>query len=212
MSAILTIARLLFKDKEGRQKAIDAFHDIIEYTTSNEPEVLQYVCALPLDDSLGTEIYMIEEYTNQEANDAHFATKPVQDLVQLFTTGDILAQPPEVHNCPFIAKKTSGSPLPISSNPAIILMNSPSKSGSTLQSIGELKNIAETSISKDEGISLFAVVEDKDANSIRVQCVARNWDALANFQASVLDGSVGHVEMVNIRPIDGFLGRKVMDG
>jgi hypothetical protein len=61
MTAILTIARLVFKDAVARQKAIDSFHKIIEYTTSHEPEVLQYVCALPVDDSLRTEIYMIEE-------------------------------------------------------------------------------------------------------------------------------------------------------
>ncbi|KAA8621490.1 hypothetical protein PtrSN002B_010992 [Pyrenophora tritici-repentis] len=208
MPAILTIARLFFIDKNGRQKAIDAFHDIIEFTTPNEPEVLQYVCALPMDDSLGTEIYMIEEYTNHEAQDMHLATKPVQNLLQLFSTDDILAQPPEVHNCPFVAKKTFGSPLPISSTPAIVLLNYPSKSGSAIQSAGKWEEIAEISISKDQGISNLAVVEDKDANSIRVQCVARDWNAFADFQASVLDCSAGDVEMVKIKPIDGFLSRQ----
>jgi hypothetical protein len=62
MTALLTTARLVFKDSAARQKAIDAFHKIIEFTTPHEPEVLQYVCALPVDDNLGTEIYMIEEY------------------------------------------------------------------------------------------------------------------------------------------------------
>ena len=62
MSGILTTARLVFQSAEARQKAIDAFRKIIAYTTPNEPEVLQYVCALPVDDSLGKEIYMIEEY------------------------------------------------------------------------------------------------------------------------------------------------------
>lgn len=61
MSSILTIDRLRFKNKEARLIAIDAFHDIIEYTTPNEPEVLQYVCALPLEDSLESDMYMIEE-------------------------------------------------------------------------------------------------------------------------------------------------------
>lgn len=61
MTAILTIARLPFKNTESRQRALDAFHNIIEYTTPKEPNVLQYVCALPLDDSLGTELYVIEE-------------------------------------------------------------------------------------------------------------------------------------------------------
>jgi hypothetical protein len=61
MSGILTTARLVFKDSAARDKAIEAFRNIIAFTTPNEPEVLQYVCALPVDDSQGNEIYMIEE-------------------------------------------------------------------------------------------------------------------------------------------------------
>lgn len=61
MSTILTTARLVFKDTQARQKAIDAFHKIIEFTTSQEPDVLQYVCAIPKDDIERNEIYMIEE-------------------------------------------------------------------------------------------------------------------------------------------------------
>lgn len=87
-------------------------------------------------------------------------------------------------------------------------MNIPSEAGSALQSITKWKEIAEASVGKVDGVSLFAVVEDKDANGIRVQCVAQDWDAFANFQASVLDSGTGHVEMVKIRPIDGFLGRE----
>ena len=147
-------------------------------------------------------------YTNQAANDAHFATKPVQDLVQLFTTGDILAQPPEVHNCLFAAKKTSGSPLSILSDPAIVIMNVPSKPGSAPQPVEEWKDIAEISMSKAKGVSVFAVVEDKEGNSIRMQCVAQDWNAFADLQSSVLDGSLDRIETVKIRPIDGFLGRE----
>lgn len=62
MSGILTTARLVFKDSKARAKAIEAFRKIIAFTTSNEPEVLQYVCTLPVDDTAGNEIYMIEEY------------------------------------------------------------------------------------------------------------------------------------------------------
>ncbi|RYF31189.1 MAG: hypothetical protein EOO38_31740 [Cytophagaceae bacterium] len=62
MSGILTTARLVFKDSPSRDKAIEAFRNIIAFTTPNEPEVLQYVCALPVDDAAGNEIYMVEEY------------------------------------------------------------------------------------------------------------------------------------------------------
>jgi hypothetical protein len=61
MSGILTTARLVCKDTNARKTAIEAFRNIIAFTTPNEPDVLQYVCALPVDDNLGTEIYMIEE-------------------------------------------------------------------------------------------------------------------------------------------------------
>ena len=64
MSGILTTAKLSFKSGEARQKAIEAFGKIIAFTAPNEPEVLQYVCALPVDDSAGTVIYMIEECVN----------------------------------------------------------------------------------------------------------------------------------------------------
>lgn len=67
MSGILTTARLVFKDGPSRDKAIEAFGKIIGFTTPNEPEVLQYVCALPADDSNGNEIYMIEEYVVNES-------------------------------------------------------------------------------------------------------------------------------------------------
>jgi hypothetical protein len=65
MTGILTTARLVCKDSQAREKAIEAFRKIIAYTTPNEPEVLQYICALPVDDSVGTEIYMIEEYVKK---------------------------------------------------------------------------------------------------------------------------------------------------
>lgn len=62
MTSILTTARIVCKDAAARGKAIEAFRKVVEYTTPNEPEVLQYVCAVPYLDDLGNEIYMIEEH------------------------------------------------------------------------------------------------------------------------------------------------------
>jgi hypothetical protein len=44
------------------QQVLDAFHKIIEFTQPHEPEVLRYVVTLPVDDTTGTVLYMIEEY------------------------------------------------------------------------------------------------------------------------------------------------------
>lgn len=43
-------------------QVLDAFHKIIAFTQPNEPEVLRYVATLPVDDTTGTVLYMIEEY------------------------------------------------------------------------------------------------------------------------------------------------------
>ncbi|KAF2026464.1 hypothetical protein EK21DRAFT_33570, partial [Setomelanomma holmii] len=155
MSGILTTARLVFKDSASRDKAIDAFRKIIAFTTPNEPEVLQYVCALPVDDKAGNEIYMIEEYANQAASDAHLATQPVQDLIQLFTTGDALAGAPEVHNCPIRHNKRAGSPLTVSFNPAIVLVHSTS-SGVSDFTEGASK------------LHAVVVVEDNETKGVRI--------------------------------------------
>ncbi|KAI4709858.1 hypothetical protein J4E89_005087 [Alternaria sp. Ai002NY15] len=207
MTAILTTARLVFKDAAARQKAIDAFHKIIEFTTPHEPEVLQYVCALPVDDSSRTEIYMIEEYANQAASDAHLTTKPVQDLIRLFTTGDVLAQPPEVHNCPIITKKTS-SPVLISSNPAIVLLNIPSKPDtSAIKQAEKWSELSQIVMKSVKGVSSFTVVEDREAKSTRVESVLQSWDSFAAYQEFMVDGRRDGADLVKIRPIDGFVGR-----
>ncbi|KAG9193957.1 hypothetical protein G6011_03992 [Alternaria panax] len=208
MTSILTTARLVFKDLDARQKAIDAFHKIIQYTIPHEPEVLQYVCALPVDEKLETEIYMIEEYANQAASDAHLATKPVQDLINLFTAGDVLAHPPEVHNCPVVTKKTSASPIPISSNPAIVLMNIPSRSGLSTKDAGKWDEMSQIVMKSVNSIFIFTVVEDHEANSTRVEAVLQDWDAFTGYEEFMIEGRRDTAEVVKVRPIDGFVGRE----
>ncbi|KAH6523276.1 hypothetical protein HBI56_083950 [Parastagonospora nodorum] len=196
MTGILTTARLVFKDTSAREKAIEAFRKIIAFTTSNEPEVLQYVCALPVEDKSGTDIYMIEENANQAASDAHLATKPVQDLIQLFTTGDVLAGPPEVHNCPVQHKKSLGQPLLVSSNPGIVLLHSTSTGADAwakaVEDINEL--------------SFSAVVEDDETKGVRLELIFDSWSRYEAFEMS--DAVKGAENATKIRPIAGFLGRE----
>lgn len=146
-------------------------------------------------------------YANQAASDAHLATKPVQDLIQLFTTGDVLAQPPEVHNCPIITKKTSGPPVPVSSNPAIVLMKIPSRSNLSAKEVERWCELSLIIMKSVKGVAAFTVVEDREANSTRVECVLQSWDAFAEYQKFMIDGRRDAAEVVKVRPIDGFVGR-----
>jgi hypothetical protein len=147
-------------------------------------------------------------YANQAASDAHLATKPVQDLIQLFTTGHVLAQSPEVHDCPVVTKKTSRSPLPVSSSPAIVLMNIPSKfelSNKDVERWHELSQIVMRSV---KGVTSFTVAEDREANSTWVEAVLQSWDAFAEYQEFMIGGRKDGAEVIKISAIDGFVARE----
>lgn len=143
------------------------------------------------------------------------ASKPVQDLIQLFGTGDLLAQPPEVHNCPISSKHTSGAPLPISSNPAILLVNVGYRPGTTVHSLEGWKDFAKSASSSVKGFNVFTVVEDKETNSVRAEYVLDSWEALGEVQSlGVAEKNKDNaknrtsVDAVKIRAIAGFIGRE----
>jgi hypothetical protein len=156
----------------------------------------------------GLEMLTQSRYANQAASDAHMAIQPVQDLIALFTTGDVLAQPLEFQNCPVATKRTSGSPLSVSSNPAIIIINIDSGAGTMAQGIERWKSVANTAMSSVEGLSVFNVAEDKEADSVRVECVLKDWDVFAELQKTVLNGKQSAMEIIKFRPIDGFVDRE----
>ncbi|EUC33078.1 hypothetical protein COCCADRAFT_97048 [Bipolaris zeicola 26-R-13] len=208
MASILTTARLVCKDAQARQKAIEYFQKIIDHTTPNEPEVLQYVCALPYDDQAEKEIYMIEEYANQAASDAHMTTKPVQDLIQLFSTGEVLAQPPEVHPCPIVNKMMLGSTLSISSTPVIALLNVPSKPNQSVAPKRDWEGIFEKAVIDVKGLGAMLVSEDKEAKCMRMEGVLQDDDAYREFQRMVAGNKTGTVEMVRIKLVCGFVSRE----
>lgn len=170
--------------------------------------MLQYVCALPYDDQAGNELYVIEEYANQASNDAHMATKPVQDLIQLFATGEVLAQPPEVHNCPIVNKMMLGSTLSISSIPVIALLNVPSRANQSVTPKRDWEGIFEKAVSDVKGLDAILVSEDEEAKSMRIEGVLLNDDAFTEFQRVVAGNKTDTIEMVRMRPICGFVSRE----
>lgn len=123
----------------------------------------------------------------------------MQDLIQLFTTGDVLASPPEVHNCPVKHKKSTGAPLSVSSNPVIVLLNSASSSAD------EWRGAVEGA----RGLNLVAVVEDKETNSVRTEMILDGWRSYESFESGTGKSVANPAnEAVKIRPIAGYLGRE----
>lgn len=123
----------------------------------------------------------------------------MQDLIQLFTTGDVLASPPEVHNCPVKHKKSAGSPLSVSSNPVIVLLHSTSSNADEWKSaVGNVK-----------GLNFVAVVEDKETKGVRMEMILDGWKSYESFESGAgTSVTKAANEAVKIRPIAGFLGRE----
>jgi hypothetical protein len=146
----------------------------------------------------------LSRYANQAASDAHLATKPVQDLIQLFTTGEVLAAPPEVHNCPVIYKSRIVQSCSVSTNPAIVLLHN------TSLGVDGSKDAAERVVGNVKELSFLAVVEDKETNGVRTQIVMDSWESYEKFEksdaAKCLTTNASSV--VKIKAIAGFLGRE----
>ncbi|PSN59405.1 hypothetical protein BS50DRAFT_640959 [Corynespora cassiicola Philippines] len=198
-------------------QTLDAFHKIVEYSTANEPDVIRYVVALPIDDATGTVLYMIEEYASPAANDAHIATPPVQELIALFTSGNVLASPPEVNTSPIVANKASQPPPTISANPAIVLAHFEYKPGTLSHAVEGWKQVVDYVSGNEEETRGYTVLEDKETNCVRTVEVYDSWDfvekvhlksaAIGKNQEQNGKDRTGVKGAVHVRAVDGFLGR-----
>lgn len=161
-------------------------------------------------------IRLFVRYADQAASDAHVATPPVQDLIKLFTTGDVLAQPPEVHNASVAVKSVSGAPIPASSNPAIVILNVDYKSGTTTHAVQGWREAGE-SVKSIKGFNVWTVAEDKEASSVRAIYVGDSWESFDTFHKSGVaqrnqehngKDRTGVQGAVKIKVVDGFVGRE----
>lgn len=217
MSPIIVTARIVCVSRSARDQVLSAFHKIVEFTQPNEPDVLRYVVMLPLEDTTGTVIYMLEEYASSAANDAHIATAPVQDLIQLFTSGGVLAQPPEVHLCPVIASKTATSVPSISANPAIVLAHVEYKPGTLSRAVKDWSKVVDYATNNEHWTQGYTLGKDKEGNCVRTVEVYESWgfldnvhlksEAIAENQQANGKDRTGVQGAVRVRAVDGYLGR-----
>ena len=62
MSSLVVVGVLTTTSKEARQKVIDQFSKIVEYSKENESGVIKYAITVQRDTSDETTVYAIEEY------------------------------------------------------------------------------------------------------------------------------------------------------
>ena len=61
MSTLVVVGHLVATSKDARQKVLDQFSKIVDFSRSDEPGVLSYAITVPRDEKDETSIYAIEE-------------------------------------------------------------------------------------------------------------------------------------------------------
>jgi len=197
-----------------RYKVLEAFHKIVNYSEVNEPGVISYIATIPIEDVLGTEIYMIEEYASEEANTAHLTAPPVQELISLFGTGDVLASAPEVYNNNITAQKAVTGALTVSSDPAIILAHNEYTPGTLSPALKCWKDVAEHVKKNEDGTKAYTVLATEGRAEVRTVEIYESWEYMQNvhlknstikahqqcFDGTTVKGTV------RLRCVHGFFG------
>ncbi|KAF2271420.1 uncharacterized protein EI97DRAFT_428239 [Westerdykella ornata] len=68
----------------ARQSVIDELGKLSDYVKENEGGCIRYAVTIPRDQNEGKSVYVIEEYTSQEALDAHTGSKAVAETLAYF--------------------------------------------------------------------------------------------------------------------------------
>jgi quinol monooxygenase YgiN len=158
-------------------------------------------------------------YASQAASDSHLATQPVKDLIELFTTGDVLAGAPEVHIAPIVVNKLARTAPSISDNPAIVLSNFEYKPGTLENAIKGWKSVVDYVSAKEDGTKSYTILADLEkGKEIRTVEVYQSWDYMENvhLKSPVIASNVeqngkdrtGVKGAVRVKLVDGFLGRE----
>jgi quinol monooxygenase YgiN len=138
-------------------------------------------------------------------------------LIKLFTTGDVLAGAPEVHNTNTVAEKIAKPAPTLSSDPAILLANISYKPGTLEKALEGWKDLVKYVEENEEGTKAYAITAAEGGNEIRAVEVYDNWDYVfkvhakspAMAECTKHNGAdrTGDIGLVRLRAVDGFLGR-----
>ncbi|KAF2119293.1 hypothetical protein BDV96DRAFT_342530 [Lophiotrema nucula] len=217
-SEVVTTAHLQVKSKEARDKLIAIFNEITEYSRENEnPGVNRYVTLVPTDPANETSLYMLEQYKDQAASDAHLQTPPVQKLLKFFTDEEPLIAPPEVNNLnPSVDFRRPNITDP---HPGMIFLfaHMGYQPGKLSTALPLLQDLISASAQAEPGFWGCTASVDKEKNLIRVVDMFESdkfyesehvkSDAIAKFHEKNSPLSNGEGSLVKLTVVQGFLGR-----
>lgn len=150
---------------------------------------------------------MIEEYTSEEANASHIAAPPVQELISLFGTADVLDSAPEVYNNNIVVQKAVTGDLDISSGTAIVLAHYEYPPGALSRALEGWKDVVRQIEESENGTRAYTVLATEGVNDVRTVEIYESWDYLQD--AHLKDSKVkAHApkSSVRLRCVHGFFG------
>ena len=134
----------------------------------------------------------------------------------LLASNGILPEAPEIHTNPIAIKTTSNSPLPVSANPAILLVGMEYKPGTSSSAVAGWVDMAKGAVESVPGVNVFTVVDDPKTNNVRTVEVLDTWESLSmlvktdaakmNIEHNGKDRT-GVKSAIKVRSVAGFVGR-----
>ena len=216
---IVTTARVPCASKDSRQKALVAFRKIVEYSQANEPGVLRYIVTLPVDDPNEKDIYMVEEYADQAALDAHLNAPPVVDLIALFGQPGVLAGVPDVYNLtPSIdfARPELRS-LSLEKKPAMVMASFGFKASTLSHAVEGWRELIAYSEQNEPQTWGYTVMGDNQSNTLRTVEAYESWEFVkgVHLKSPAIkvntehngNDRTGEMSVVELKAVDGFFGR-----
>ncbi|KAJ4984974.1 phenylacetyl- ligase [Stagonosporopsis vannaccii] len=193
-----------------------ALQSAADHTLANDPGVAQFLVALPLEDATGNVIHVVEEFETKSAFESHQGLQSVKAVEALLGEESVVSDNPEIHVGPVAIKATSGRPLPLTADPAILLVGMEYKPGTVSNAAAGWKDMAEGAVKSVPGVNVFTVMEDEETSSIRTIEVLDSWESLGVLvQTNAAKQNIKHngkdrtgcKSAIKLRAVAGFVGR-----
>ncbi|OIW28611.1 hypothetical protein CONLIGDRAFT_670416 [Coniochaeta ligniaria NRRL 30616] len=164
----IVFCQLFTKSKGVRDVFIEKLTKAGDDAEKNEPGTLKYACFVPVDESDETTLYVIEEYTGDEAFDTHMALPDVQDMVKWLGTGEVLTGDMKVKmNLTYIDDFFFTRPeVKTAKDPFIAFAELEYKPGTVAQSIPYWKAVVEEGRNNEPGTLMYGIVRDPEAENM----------------------------------------------
>lgn len=157
------LSHLVASSNENRNKVVEEITKMADYTRDHEKETLKYAVTIPLDQQDNRDIYIIEEFSNEDALRTHQSSSIYRSLLDLLSS----SEPPLLKDTPALILANPFNSMTrdyISKNetPFILLGTVDYVDGGLDKSLPYWKDIFETTDQSEEGTLSYSLCKDRE--------------------------------------------------